>query len=147
MKKQIRTRALILTLSLSLLSASSASATQYSIFLAQPANQVANETQYQTILEKTILIDTDQHRVRLPLPPYCSADGLCTEALRWSEFELKESRYLNGDLLFLTAISGKQTLKIDLGPNHSTRVTLINQNTSDEAVFIGGPAEVTHFAD
>jgi hypothetical protein len=148
MNRSIRTLilTLILTVAPTLMNLiNEAQAAQYEVFLAQPANQTATASEYQGILEKSILIDTSSRTLRLPMAQSCNTKGICTEAMRWVQYQLFSASFKNGSLSHLIANQGESQIEITMGVNYSTLVVIRTFGNKSEAHFMGGPVEATRY--
>jgi len=135
-------RSIIITLSLS---GSQALASQFQIFLSQPANQTANQTRFANLLEKSIYIDTDAKVIHVPSSSACPNHGVCGEVLRWENFRLTSLQVDRRGLVRATAVQNDSKMEIMLGINHSTLITLETAPGTGSAEFVGSPAEPSHF--
>jgi hypothetical protein len=135
-------RSIIITLSLS---GPQALASQFQIFLSQPANQTANQTRFASLLEKSIYIDTEAKVIHVPSNSNCPHNAICGEVLRWENFRLTSLQVDRRGLVHATAVQNASKMEITLGINHSTLVTIETAPGMGSAEFVGSPAEPTHF--
>ena len=127
------------------LTGSQALASQFQIFLSQPANQTANQTRFANLLEKSIYIDTEAKVIHVPSNSTCGSNGICGEVLRWENFRMTSLQVDRRGLVHATAVQNESKMEITLGVNHSTLITLETAPGTGSAEFVGSPAEPTHF--
>lgn len=133
---------LIITLSLS---GSTALAAQYEIFVAQPVNETASRSEFSSLTQKSILIDTRSKTLKLPKAGTCSPHQLCGEAIHWVRYDLTEARYSERAPVLIKALNGSSQILITTTPDHSTLIQIINSKGSAEAQFIGSPVQPSRF--
>ena len=140
MKNQIRylTAALLLICSNTL-------AAQFEVYVAQPANESASNSEFSALLQKSILIDTSTKTIRLPKLRACALEALCQESIHWSVYQITKATFDNRSPSLLVAVMGSSQILITSTPDHSTRIQIFNSKGSSEAQFIGSPVQSTRF--
>jgi len=140
MKNLIRT--IILTLSFT---GTSALAAQFEIYVSHPANQDAARSEFATLIQKSIYVDTTHKTIRIPVTPACHAKQLCSESIHWATYKLTAARYVNRSPSHLVAILDSSQIEINVTPDHSTLIQIHNSKGSTQAQFIGGAAQPSRF--
>jgi hypothetical protein len=140
MKNMIKT----LTVAI-LLSGPSSLAAQFEIFVAQPANEAASNSEFGSLLQKSILIDTQKKTLKIPKMRDCSPEQLCSESIRWSVYTLTSAHFVSRSPSQLVAVMGSSQILITTTPDHSTLIQIFNSKGSTEAQFFGSAAQPTRF--
>ena len=134
------------TLFLSLITAltligTEAKATQYQIYLAQPASPTTAPNEYTGLLQQKIYVDTTQKTVHLPAQRHCTDGQLCIESLRFTTYFIQSAKFQRGQLIQISAASKNAEIEITANENHSTLVVIRDSSLASEASYIGSPAE------
>lgn len=136
------------------LSAQSASAAQYQVYVTSATHVSAQQEEFSTIVQKGILIDTSKKMVRLQLSALCKPGQLCPEYLRSVDLPLITFKSKNRMPAQVVAqgnidLNGGQSftqVTITLNQDNAMDITINNSFgcKSNISSFIGSPA--THAA-
>jgi len=139
-------KALILSIAATLtLTATSATAAQYQIYLAQPANPTTVPNEFTGLQQQKIYVDTTGKTVRLPVEHRCAPGRLCYDSLRYSTYFISDARFQRGQLVRVSAASKNAQIEITADENHSTLVVIRDNSSQSEASYVGSPAEAVQF--
>jgi hypothetical protein len=128
-----------------LLSGPSALAAQFEIFVAQPANEAASKSEFASLLQKSILIDTGAKTLKIPKNRDCNPFQLCSESIQWLVYTLTNAHFENRSPSQLVGVMGSSQILITTTPDHSTLIQIFNSKGSTEAQFFGSAAQPTRF--
>ena len=120
-------------------------AAQFEIFVAQPANEAASNSEFATLLQKSILVDTRTKTVKVPKVRVCTTEQLCSESAQWVVYTLTNAHFVSRAPFQVVAIRGSSQILITTTEDRSTLIQIFNSKGSTEAQFIGSPAQPTRF--
>ncbi|NDG83564.1 MAG: hypothetical protein EBX52_00825 [Proteobacteria bacterium] len=139
-------KALILSIATALtLIGTQATAAQYQIYLAQPANPTTVPNEFTGLQQQKIYVDTTGNTVRIPMERHCAPGRLCYDSLRFATYFISNSRFQRGQLVQVSAASKNAQIEITANQNHSTLVVIRDNSTQSEASYVGSPAEAVQF--
>jgi hypothetical protein len=140
MKNLIKTFAIAI-----LLSGPTALAAQFEIFVAQPANEAASNSEFASLLQKSILIDTQTKTIKIPRIRSCNPEQLCSESIQWLVYTITNAHFANRSPSQLVGVMGSSQILVTSTQDNSTLIQIFNSKGSTEAKFIGSAAQPTRF--
>ena len=137
--------------------ASTAQAEQYSFYVTHADRVNPSQIQFASLVQKQILIDTRNQRVRLSLSPICGAGVPCPEMIQYVTFKMTQVQKQGSRIVSVKAegnvmINGynaRTTLQITQNSNNATTIHVVSVlqrelGSSATSTFYGSPSEISY---